>query len=410
MLATGTGLHLLSFSSDRDATVKQCQMVRRRLAIPVPVQATLLSEGASGPAVTPSTLWIDLAQCPGPKSSVCRARGTRGEPWRSMELNLFALRGSDHFGEAVAKALGQPLSALEEREFEDGEHKSRPLESVRGSDVYVCHSLHGGPKDSPNDKLCRLLFFIGTLKTNGAARVTAVVPYLAYARKDRQTKPRDPLTARYLAQLLEAVGTDRVVTIEVHNLAAFQNAFRCETVALDTRGVLLDRAAELAESSVVTVASPDLGGVKRAELFREALEGRCKRRVGFAFMEKHRSAGKVTGSLVAGDLDAARVLVIDDLIASGGTMVRAAQAFLDQGAIEVWAFAAHGLFTKGASEALADPALAGWIVTDTVPPFRLQGGVGAERVEIISAAPLFARAIRRLHENRAITDLPAAGS
>lgn len=326
-----------------------------------------------------------------------------------MDLQIFAFGATQDLGRAVAGELGLQLAALEERDFEDGEHKARPLESVRGRDVYVIQSLHGGPDQSPNDKLCRLLFFLGTLKTNGAARVTAVTPYLAYARKDRQTKPRDPLTARYVAQLIEAAGADRVVTMEVHNIVAFQNAFRCEAVALDARGLLLDRAAELAGPGTVTVASPDPGGVKRAQLFREALEARLGRAVGFAMMEKRRSAGKVSGSLVAGDFEGARVLVIDDMIASGGTMVRAARALLERGAADVWALAMHGLFTSGAEEALADPAMAGWIVTDTVPPFRLSEAALA-RVEIVSAAPLLAEAIRRLHENRSITDLPAAGS
>lgn len=326
-----------------------------------------------------------------------------------MDLQIFAFEATQGLGQAVAGRLGRPLTPLEEREFEDGEHKARPLDTVRGNDVYVIQSLHGGPDQSPNDKLCRLLFFLGTLKTNGAARVTAVLPYLAYARKDRQTKPRDPLTARYTAQLIEAAGADRVVSMEVHNIVAFQNAFRCEAVALDARGVFLERAADLAGSGPVTVASPDPGGVKRAQLFREALEARLGRPVGFAMMEKRRSAGKVTGNLVAGDFQDARVLVIDDMIASGGTMVRAAHALLERGARDVWALAVHGLFTSGAETALIDPAMAGWIVTDTVPPFRLSETV-AGRVETITAAPLLAETIRRLHENRAITDLPAAGS
>jgi ribose-phosphate pyrophosphokinase len=328
-----------------------------------------------------------------------------------MKLQIFALGATHELGRAIAQALGQPLTPLEEREFEDGEHKARPLETVRGADVYVVQSLHGGPDESPNDKLCRLLFFIATLKTNGAARVTAVVPYMAYARKDRQTKPRDPLTARYVAQLFEAVGVDRVVVLEAHNVAAFQSAFRCEAIALDTRGVLIERAAHLAGDGAVTVASPDPGGVKRAQLFRESLEERLGRPVGFALMEKRRSAGVVSGTIMAGDVANARVLVIDDMIASGGTMIRAAQALRAGGATDVWALAAHGLFTEGALNALSDTSISGWVVTDTVPLFRLKGHSSQKaRVEVVSAAPLFANAIRQLHEDRAIIDLPAAGT
>lgn len=326
-----------------------------------------------------------------------------------MDLKLFALEATQEFGQKVAAELQHPLSPHEERSFEDGEHKARPLDEVRGADVYVIHSLHGGPDDSPNDKLCRLLFFIGALKSNGAARVTAMVPYLAYARKDRQTKPRDPLSARYVAQLLEAVGTDRLVSMEVHNIVAFQNAFRVETIGMDIRGVLLDRAAELAAQNPICVASPDPGGVKRAQLFREALEDRLGRSVGFAMMEKRRSQGVVSGSLMAGEVSGARVLIVDDMIASGGTMLRAAETLATAGTADVWALAAHGLFTGDVEKSLMDKSIAGWIVTDTVPPFRLTSRV-AKRVECVSAAPLFARVIKRLHDNKAVIDLPAAGA
>src|SRR5512139_4176889 len=132
-------------------------------------------------------------------------------------LRLFALHGTDVLGERIARSLGRHLAAHEERSFEDGEHKVRPLETVAGCDVYVVHSLHGGPVESPNDKLCRLLFFVGALKDAGAARVAAVVPYLCYARKDRRTKAQDPVTIRYLAAMFEAAGVDAVVTLEVHN-------------------------------------------------------------------------------------------------------------------------------------------------------------------------------------------------
>jgi ribose-phosphate pyrophosphokinase len=318
-------------------------------------------------------------------------------------LRVFAPAATASFGAAVAAALGRPLDPLEEREFEDREHKARPLVAVRGCDAYVIQGLHDAPGQSPNDKLVRLLFLLGCLRSNGAARTTAVIPYLAYARKDRQTKPRDPLSLRYVAQLIEAMGADRVLTFEPHNLAALQNAFRIETVALDLRAVMLARAAALAGEDPVTVASPDPGGVKRAQLFREALETRIGRSVGFAFLEKRRSAGVVTGDLLAGEVAGRRVLVIDDMIAGGGTMRRAATALKAAGAASVRALAAHGLFTSGA-EALSDAAVDGWHVTDSVPPDAAGPGSGT-RVDRISAAPAFAEAIRRLHLDEGVSDL-----
>ena len=121
------------------------------------------------------------------------ASGTCAKPFK-----LFALEASKELGASIAARLGARLAAHEERDFEDGEHKARPLEPVAGADVYVIHSLHGDPIQSPNDKLCRLLFFIGALKDAGANRVTGVVPYLCYARKDRRTKSLDPVTTRYV--------------------------------------------------------------------------------------------------------------------------------------------------------------------------------------------------------------------
>jgi len=155
-------------------------------------------------------------------------------------VRLFALEATRDLGKAVALALGCELAAHEERSFEDGEHKIRPLDAVGGAPVYVVQSLHGGPSESANDKLCRLLFFIGALKDAGAASVTAVVPYLCYARKDRRTKPNDPVTTRYVAGMFEAVGTDCIVTLEVHNPVAFENAFRFRNVTLTGAPLFVD--------------------------------------------------------------------------------------------------------------------------------------------------------------------------
>ncbi len=323
-------------------------------------------------------------------------------------MHLFALGDSRAFGERVAAALGTSLSPHEEREFEDGEHKARPLTEIRGADAYVLHSLHAGPQESANDKLCRLLFFLATLRDAGAARVTAVVPYLAYGRKDRRTKPHDPVTTRYLAQLLEAMGTDAVVTLEVHNVVAFENAFRCRTVHLDGRALFAPRLAAL--PGPLVVASPDPGGVKRAQLFREQLERRVGREVGGAFMEKRRSGGVVSGELLVGEVAGATVIVVDDLISSGATMTRAAEACLAQGASRVIAVAAHGLFTGHAASAIGSPALERVIVADSVPPFRLPPALLGARVEVIGAAPLFAEAIRRLHQGGSIDDLIEGGA
>jgi ribose-phosphate pyrophosphokinase len=319
-------------------------------------------------------------------------------------MRLFALEASAELGRAVADRLGQPLSLHEERDFDDGEHKARPLDPVMGKDVYVIQSLHGGPDLSANDKLCRLLFFIGALKDAGAARVTAVVPYLAYARKDRRTKPNDPVTTRYIGGLFEAVGSDAVVTLEVHNPAAFENAFRCRTVALTGTPLFVTYAKELAQESLCVV-SPDTGGAKRAELFRETLQAACSRPIGKAFADKHRSAGVVSGDLFVGDVLGSTALIIDDLISTGGTLLRAARAAREAGARRVLALVTHGLFMPGSADVLADPAIDRLVVTDTVPPFRLPAGARRDKLVVLPVAPLLAEAIARLHDERTLTEL-----
>ncbi|MCK7509529.1 MAG: ribose-phosphate diphosphokinase [Desulfobacterales bacterium] len=210
----------------------------------------------------------------------------------SDALAVFSINASRAFGERVAQSLGRVLDRHEEREFEDGEHKIRPLESVRARDVFVIQSLHGDRAQSVNDKLCRLLFFLGALRDAGAARVTAVVPYLAYARKDRKSQTRDPVTTRYVAQIIESVGVERVMTLDVHNLAAYQNAFRCESVHLEAnRTFIAELAPLLAQDIQITVVSPDVGGIKRAERFRQLLARALGREPAMGFLDKTRARG-----------------------------------------------------------------------------------------------------------------------
>jgi ribose-phosphate pyrophosphokinase len=328
----------------------------------------------------------------------------------SQAISLFALDASRGFGERVAQHLGMALSAHEEREFEDGEHKARPLISVRGHDVYVVQSLHGGPDASPNDKLCRLLFLAGALRDAGAARVTAVVPYLAYARKDRRTQLRDPITTRYIAQLIEAVGVDRVVTVDVHNLAAFENAFRRPTVHIEARPLFVAHLLPLLHEREIAVVSPDAGGIKRADLLRAALASALGPEVPLCFLEKRRSGGEVGGQeAVIGSVEGRTVVVVDDLVSTGTTLVRAAAACRSQGAMAVYAAVTHGLFTGDAERVVTGADFDLLVVTNTVPPFRLQPQTVQARLTVLDAAPLLAEAIRRLHCDESLEGLDTFG-
>lgn len=320
-------------------------------------------------------------------------------------MKLFALNSSGTFGELVARELNVQLGAHEEREFEDGEHKSRPLENVRNQEVFVIHSLYSDPAQSVNDKLCRLLFFVGSLKDASAKKVTAVIPYLCYARKDRKTKARDPVTTRYIARLLEASGVDAVVTMDVHNLQAYQNAFTIPAENLEARKLFAAHLTDILKDEDAVIMSPDFGGVKRAEQFLQTMERRLKKELPLVLMEKYRSSGMVWGERIAGDVKDRTVIIIDDLISTGGTIARAAAACKSSGAKKVLAIATHGIFTGKPDETLGEEALQQIITTNTIPPFRLEHTGIKEKVMTLNVAPLFAEAIKRLYEGGSIVEL-----
>jgi ribose-phosphate pyrophosphokinase len=309
------------------------------------------------------------------------------------DIMLFALKTSREFGTRIARTLGMALADHEERDFEDGEHKIRPLVNVRGRAVFVVQSLYADNEASVNDKLAKLLFFIGACKDASAASVTAVVPYLCYARKDRKTKPRDPVTTRYIAQLFEAVGTDGVITMDVHNLAAFQNSFRCRTDHLQATPLFVKHFSSSLHGKDIAVISPDIGGAKRADQFRQALGRAMNTNVASAFVEKYRSSGEVTGSTFGGDVAGRVCIIIDDLIASGGTILRAAEACQRLGASSVMACATHGIFVGKANDVVANDVLERLIVTDTVPPFRIEPAIAARKLVVLDSASLFGQAI-----------------
>jgi ribose-phosphate pyrophosphokinase len=323
----------------------------------------------------------------------------------NQSIAVFALNASREFGEKVCAELKIRLSAHEEREFEDGEHKVRPLESVRGKDVFAIQSLYGDSEQSVNDKLCRFLFFLGALRDASAERLTAVIPYLCYARKDRKSKPRDPVTTRYIAALFEAVGVDRTVTMDVHNLAAYQNAWRIRAEHLEAKKLFVHYFLSLVAGQDVVVVSPDAGGVKRAEDFRQALSSALGHPVHSAFLEKYRSSGVVSGSAVVGEVGGRVAIIVDDLISSGTTLTRGAEACRERGASIVYSAATHGVFSSKADEALSRPALEKIVITNTIPPFRLNSSAVRNKLIVLDVSPLFAEAITRIHSGGSIVDL-----
>ncbi|KPP99446.1 ribose-phosphate diphosphokinase [Marinobacter sp. HL-58] len=307
---------------------------------------------------------------------------------------LFALEGSQDFGHAVASQLGVGLAGHENRVFDDGEHKSRPLQSVRGRDVYILHSLFGDETSSVNDKLLRLLFFVATVKDAGAKRVTALVPYLAYARKDRRGKSQDPVTTRYVAQLFEAMGVDCVVALEVHNQGAFDNAFRCQTVHLEAHSLFVNAIMDRIGHEPVVIVSPDAGGTKRVDRFRDAWADTTGEQPPTAFLEKRRSEGRITGDAVVGDMTGRVAIIVDDMVASGTTLLRAAEACKNKGATRVFGVITHALFGPGSDQLYRAGAMDQLFITDSVTPQQAPQGKG--QVSVVPVAVLFAQAVREL--------------
>ena len=235
--------------------------------------------------------------------------------------------------------------------------------------------------------------------------MTAVTPYLCYARKDRRTKPNDPIITRYVAAMFESVGIDRVIVSEVHNVAAFENAFRCPTWHIESAPLFAAHFAPLLRDETVVAVSPDAGGAKRAEQFRQALEHLMMRKdVGSAYMEKYRSSGVVSGELLAGDVRDRVTIIVDDLISTGHTLLRAANAVRVAGADRVMALVTHGLFMPGAEAALRDPAIDRFLVANSVPPFGLAPGRAGEARSFCGRAAL-AETICRLHDGARFDDL-----
>lgn len=320
-------------------------------------------------------------------------------------LAVFSTGDGRAFVEPVCRVLGVPPTRFEERRFEDGEHKTRPLESVRGRDVYLVESLYADAVASVNDKLVRSLFFIAALRDAGARRVTLVAPYLCYARKDMRTQPRDPVNTRYVAQLVEAMGADRVVTVDVHNRAAYENAFRIPTEHLTAATIFSDVFAHVIGKREAVVVSPDAGGVKRAEVVRAKLERRLGRPVPLAFIEKLRSEGVLRGGTVVGEVRGRVALLIDDLISSGRTLALAARACRERGADEVHAAATHGVFSAEAAAVLEGAALDRIVVLDTVARAAALAAPLGPRLQILPCATLLADAIRALHEDGSLVAL-----
>lgn len=309
---------------------------------------------------------------------------------------LVVLSESQPLGLEISRRAGLELIPLEERPFEEGEFKLRPLVSVRDRTVFVVQSLAGSADAPVAQRLVRLLFLLFGLRDAGASRLIALVPYLAYARKDRRTQLRDPVNSRYVAELLEATGLARLVCIDVHNPAALDNSFRIPVDHLSAIPMFVRHVADSMPADDIAVASPDVGGVKRAQVFRELLAEQLQKDVELVFVEKRRAGGVVSGGTVVGAVPGKTVVVLDDLCASGGTLVRAAKALREAGAASVHVAFTHAPLARGLVALAGCTSIASILTTDSVGPALQLPPQSAGSLVLLHVAPLLADAVSRM--------------
>jgi ribose-phosphate pyrophosphokinase len=310
----------------------------------------------------------------------------------SKELRVFS--GSAHatLGESIARHLGVPLGRAHLARFSDGEIWFQIQDNVRGADVFVIQ-----PTSPPvNENLMELLVMLDAFKRSSASRITAVVPYYGYARQDRKDKPRVPISAKLVADLLSAAGADRVLTMDLH-ASQIQGFFNFPVDHLFAAPVIIDYVARL-RLSKLTLVSPDAGGVERARAYAKRLEANL------AIVDKRRDSPNVAEvHHVVGDVEGRTALVVDDIVDTGGTLAKVAEALKQAGAREVLASCSHGVLSGQAMAKIEEAPLSKLIVTDSIPPAAEERRSG--KIVVLSIAELMAKAIRNIHEEASVTSL-----
>jgi ribose-phosphate pyrophosphokinase len=322
-----------------------------------------------------------------------------------LQPRVYAPSETRELAALTCREAGLGLGSLEECQFEGGEFKLRPLESVRNRIAYVFQTLAGSATTPVSDRLVRLLFLLSVLRDAGASERIAVIPYLAYARQERRAQLRDPVNTRYVAQLLEAAGADRVITLDVHDPAALDNAFRIPTDHLSALPMMANHFATRFGTENLVVISPDVGGIKRAQVFQELLESQIGREVELAFIEKRRASGAVSTGRVVGDIEGRRALIIDDLCATGGTCVRAADRCREAGAVGVHVAVTHVPCAAGLGALAASQAITDIVATDSVSASLHSTPLLERKLTTLSVAQLFGHALQRLQSGEPLGPL-----
>jgi len=311
---------------------------------------------------------------------------------RFERMKIFTGNANPALATKICASLGCTVGSATVQAFSDGEIRLQILENVRGADVFVVQ-----PTCTPVDRhLMELLLMIDALKRASAERVTAVLPYYGYARQDRKDRPRMPISARLVANLIQTAGANRVLALDLH-AAQIQGFFDVPVDHLFAAPVMIEYFDALGRRDM-TVVSPDAGGVERARAFAKRLN------VPLAIIDKRRTEVNVAEVMhIIGDVSGQHCLIVDDIIDTAGTLVKAAEALLDQGALSITACATHAVLSGGAVERIENSKIQQVITTNSIP--LREDASRCSRIKTLSVAPLLARAIQSIHEDGSVSTL-----
>jgi len=307
-------------------------------------------------------------------------------------LVLFSGNANPVLSKEIADYLGIPIGKALVGTFSDGETRVEIGENVRGKDVFVIQSTC----PPVNHNLMELLIIIDALKRASARRITAVIPYYGYGRQDRKVKPRVPITAKLVADLITTAGADRVLSMDLH-VGQIQGFFNIPVDHLFAAPVMLDYIKQHFKDNL-TIVSPDAGGVERARAFAKRLGANL------AIIDKRRDAPNIAEAVnVIGDIKEKTVIILDDMVDTAGTLTEAAHVLLERGAKEVYACCTHPVLSGPALERLMKSPIKRLVVTNTIP--LKEKAKNCEKIEVLSVASLLGEAIKRIHEETSISTL-----
>jgi ribose-phosphate pyrophosphokinase len=308
-------------------------------------------------------------------------------------MKIFSGSAHPELTREIAEFLGLPVGQAKLRRFPDTEVSFQIDENIRGTDVFVIQ-----PTSPPVDEhIMELLVMIDAFRRSSAARITAVIPYYGYARQDRKDKPRVPISAKLVANILGAAGTNRVLTMDLHK-AQIQGFFDIPVDHLFAAPVIIDHLSRQAFPNL-TIVSPDAGGAERARAYGKRLDA------DLAIIDKRRSPedGHAEVMNVVGNVEGRTCIIQDDIVDTAGTMQNAAQALMANGAERVWACAVHGLFSGPAIQRIEQSAIEKFVVTNTIPVAGDRAK--CDKIVTLSVARLLGQAIRSIHEETSVSSL-----